>query len=76
MKNASTLEYVEDRDADVDFNIVMTGKGQFIELQGSGEEATFSRTQLNALVDLGVEGIATITNLQRAVLGDAWPFNQ
>ena len=68
------LEYVEDRDAEVDFNIVMTGRGQFIELQGSGEEATFSREQLNKLVDLGVEGIATITKMQQAALGGAWPF--
>src|SRR5205085_1752490 len=36
------LEYVEDRDAEVDFNVVMTGAGQFIEIQGTGEEATFS----------------------------------
>ena len=41
------LEYVEDRDAEVDLNLVMTGGGQFIEVQGTGEEATFSRSQLD-----------------------------
>src|SRR5262249_20756247 len=47
------LEYVEDRDADVDFNLVMTGGGRFIEVQGSGEEATFSHEELTKLIDLG-----------------------
>jgi ribonuclease PH len=68
------LEYVEDRDADVDLNLVMTGAGQFIEVQGSGEEATFSRTQLNALIDLGEGGIKTITAAQKKCLGKGWPF--
>src|SRR6266581_316833 len=47
------LEYVEDRDADVDLNLVMTGSGGFVEVQGSGEEATFTRKQLDRLVELG-----------------------
>src|SRR5207253_3141624 len=59
------LEYVEDRDADVDMNLVMTGSGRFIEVQGSGEEATFDRAQLDRLVDLGRRGIDTITAAQR-----------
>src|SRR5690349_4351656 len=46
------LAYVEDRDAEVDFNIVMTGRGQFVEVQGSGEESTFSPEQLTSLVAL------------------------
>lgn len=62
------LEYVEDRDAEVDFNVVMTGAGQFIEVQGTGEEATFSRGQLDALVDCAVGGIAEITRQQRLAL--------
>src|SRR5437899_1356000 len=45
------LEYTEDRDADVDLNLVMTGSGQFIEVQGSGEEATVTRAQLDRPVD-------------------------
>ena len=68
------LEYVEDRDADVDMNLVMTGSGKLIEAQASGEEATFTRKQLNALIDLGEAGIRSITAAQKAVLGNAWPF--
>jgi ribonuclease PH len=68
------LEYVEDRDADVDFNVVMTGRGQFIEVQGTGEEATFSRKQLDSLVELAAHGIAGITKLQKQALGKAWPI--
>ena len=68
------LEYVEDRDAEVDMNLVMTGKGQFIEVQGTGEEATYTRQQLNQLVDLGELGIAQITQLQKQALGSAWPL--
>ncbi|HUR52635.1 MAG TPA: ribonuclease PH [Gemmataceae bacterium] len=68
------LEYVEDRDADVDLNLVMTGSGKFIEVQGSGEEATFSRAQLNALIDLGEAGIRAITAGQKGALGAGWPF--
>jgi ribonuclease PH len=65
------LEYVEDRDADVDLNLVMTGTGQFVEVQGSGEEATFTRGQLDQLLDLGRQGIAAIIAAQQAALGPA-----
>jgi ribonuclease PH len=68
------LEYVEDRDAEVDANIVMTGTGKFIEVQGSGEEATFSRGELMKLLDLAARGVETITSVQKAALGKAWPF--
>ncbi|MCS7045896.1 MAG: ribonuclease PH [Gemmataceae bacterium] len=68
------LEYEEDRDADVDLNLVMTGSGRFIEVQGTGEEATFSREQLDRLLALGQSGIAAITKKQRAALASAWPF--
>lgn len=68
------LEYVEDRDADVDLNLVMTGDGKFIEVQGSGEEATFSRAQLERLIDLGESGIRAITAQQKKALGSGWPF--
>src|SRR5262249_32888693 len=63
------LDYLEDRDADVDFNVVMTGKGEFIEVQGTGEEATFSRGQLDRLVELAESGIRTIRELQNRALG-------
>jgi ribonuclease PH len=62
------LDYTEDKDADVDFNLVMTGTGQFIEVQGSGEEATFSRSQLDRLLKLGKLGIDAITAQQRKTL--------
>lgn len=68
------LEYIEDRDADVDLNLVMTGSGKFIEVQGSGEEATFSRAQLDKLIDLGETGIKAITAEQKKCLGSGWPF--
>lgn len=68
------LDYGEDKDADVDFNVVMTGAGQFVEVQGTGEEATFSRAQLDRLLNLGKHGIDAITARQREALGDGWPF--
>jgi ribonuclease PH len=67
------LDYSEDKDVDVDFNLVMTGAGQFIEVQGSGEEATFSRSQLDRLLKLGKLGIDAVTVLQRKTLGNLWP---
>jgi ribonuclease PH len=69
------LDYLEDRDADVDCNLVMTGRGQFIEVQGSGEEATFSRSQLDRMLKLGKLGIDAITERQRLALGANWPLD-
>jgi ribonuclease PH len=69
------LDYSEDRDADVDLNLVMTGSGQFIEVQGAGEEATFSRSQLDRLLKLGKLGIDGITAEQRRALGSHWPLD-
>jgi ribonuclease PH len=68
------LEYVEDRDAEVDMNLVMTGSGKFIEVQGAGEEATFTQEQLFRLIELGKHGIAEITRLQEISLGGSWPL--
>jgi len=68
------LEYVEDRDAEVDLNLVMTGSGKFIEVQGTGEEATFTRDELTTLLDLGSAGVKHITKLQKQALGKAWPI--
>lgn len=59
------LDYSEDIRADVDMNIVMTGRGRFVEVQGAGEEATFDRQQLLAMIGLGERGIAELTRLQR-----------
>ena len=69
------LEYVEDRDADVDLNLVMTGSGEFIEVQGSGEEATFSRSQLDRLLKLGKIGVDAITHQQKLAVGANWPLD-
>jgi ribonuclease PH len=68
------LEYVEDRDVDVDLNLVTTGSGQLIEVQGSGEEATFTRAQLDDLLELGHRGIEAIVAAQHAALGPEWPL--
>jgi ribonuclease PH len=68
------LEYWEDRDAEVDFNIVMTGAGQFVEVQGAGEESTFSRAQLDRLISLGEVGIHQVSVAQKAALGDRWAW--
>ncbi len=69
------LCYEEDRGAQVDFNLVMTGKGEYIEIQGTGEEATFSRNQLDALLKLGNLGVASITQQQKKALGSNWPLD-
>jgi ribonuclease PH len=62
------LNYVEDKDAEVDANIVMTGRGQFVELQSSGEEATFSGDQLQSLIALASKGLKELAALQTAFL--------
>jgi ribonuclease PH len=69
------LDYLEDRDADVDLNLVMTGSGDFVEVQAGGEEATFNQAQLQRLLDLGKEGIEAITAKQRQALGRNWPLD-
>ena len=63
------LDYTEDKDADVDLNLVMTGAGDIIEVQAGGEEATFRRDQLDRLLELGRLGIDAITRSQREALG-------
>jgi ribonuclease PH len=73
-KELLDLEYVEDRDAEVDLNLVMTGSGHFIEVQGTGEEATFSRSQLDRLLKLGKVGVDRITATQKKALGAQWPL--
>ncbi len=62
------LNYVEDKDAEVDANIVMTGRGQFVEVQGSGEETTFSGEQLQAMLGLAQSGLREIAAMQTAFL--------
>jgi ribonuclease PH len=62
------LCYAEDVAAEVDLNVVMTGAGDFVELQGTGEEATFSETQLQAMLALGRTGIRQLFAAQQAAL--------
>ena len=64
------LNYIEDSAAEVDMNVIMTGAGQFVELQGTGEEATFSRAELNELLDLAEAGIAQLIDIQKQALGE------
>jgi ribonuclease PH len=69
------LDYREDRDADVDLNLVMTGHGSFIEIQAGGEEAVFDRAQLDELLRLGKLGVDAVTAAQRRALGAEWPLD-
>ncbi|HTB64046.1 MAG TPA: ribonuclease PH [Opitutales bacterium] len=62
------LNYAEDKDAAVDANIVLTGAGRFVEIQSSGEEATFSSDELDSLVALARKGAAEITSAQQRAL--------
>ncbi len=72
---AVDLDYREDVAAAVDMNVVMTGGGQYVEVQGTGEEATFDDKQLAALLRLARGGIARLTDLQREALRKRWPFD-
>src|SRR4051812_1601243 len=63
------LNYEEDKAVSVDFNMVATEQGQFVELQGSGEEATFSQSELDTMLTLGAKAIGELIAAQREVLG-------
>ncbi len=62
------LEYIEDQAADVDLNVVGTGDGALVEVQGTGEGNTFTREELTQMVDLALAGIQELTAIQRATL--------
>jgi ribonuclease PH len=64
------LDYALDSRADVDMNVVMNAKGQFIEIQGTGEGGVFDRNQLDSLVDLAGKGIRKLIALQRKALSE------
>lgn len=68
------LDYERDVRADVDMNVVMTGGGKFIEIQGTGEEATFDDDELAALVKLAKQGISKLSEIQQSTLGSDWPW--
>lgn len=64
------LKYSEDSTAEVDMNIIMNAKGEFVEVQGTGEEATYTRAQLNELIDLAEGGIKEIIEIQNKIIGE------
>jgi ribonuclease PH len=68
------LDYQEDVAAAVDMNVVMTGEGRFVEVQGTGEEATFDQSEMDELLALATRGIRELTQHQRQALGKAWPW--
>ena len=72
---ALDLDYVEDSRADVDFNIVMTGAGQFVEVQGTAERGTFDDTQLADMMSLARIGLRGLFALQRDALAEKWPLD-
>ncbi len=62
------LDYIEDKDASVDMNVVMTAEGRFVEVQGAGEENTFGEEDLAQMLSLARKGIAELIASQRAVV--------
>ncbi|GAB2896727.1 ribonuclease PH [Neomicrococcus lactis] len=64
------LPYIEDVRAETDMNVVVTGSGTFVEVQGTAEGAPFDRDELNRLLDLAVSGTAELAQIQRETLGD------
>jgi ribonuclease PH len=64
------LDYIEDSDCDTDMNVVMTGSGGFVEIQGTAEGEPFARTTMNAMLDLAVHGIQQLSELQKQALAE------
>ena len=69
------LDYVEDSAAEVDTNVVMTGSGKFVEVQGTAEGQPFSRRLLDEQLSLAEAGIVRLTTIQRETLGSDWPLS-
>jgi len=65
------LDYIEDKNASVDFNVVMTENLEFVEIQGSGEESIFTGEQMTKMLDLARQGVTEITALQKQAILDA-----
>ena len=63
------LAYTEDSRAETDMNVVVTGRGLFVEVQGTAEAAPFDRTELNSLLDLALAGTISLTEFQKTSLG-------
>ena len=68
------LDYQEDSTAQVDMNVVMTGAGELVEVQGTGEGSTFSVKELDLLVKAARGALPQLTDIQKKALGRAWPF--
>lgn len=68
------LPYVEDSRAEVDFNVVMTGGGKYVEVQGTAEGEAFDRGLLDQQLALAETGIRKLTTIQQAALGELWPI--
>ena len=64
------LDYQLDSNADVDMNVVGLSNGQFVEIQGTGEESTYTREQFNSLMDSAEQGLRSLFQMQEAVLQD------
>lgn len=62
------LDYSEDSQAEIDMNLVMMGSGEFVEIQGTGEQLSFSRQRLNEMLDLGEKGLSHILEVQKAAV--------
>ena len=67
------LEYVEDSACDTDMNVVMTGAGHYVEVQGTAEGAAFTRREMDALLGLAEKGVSELVMLQRQALGLSKP---
>jgi ribonuclease PH len=66
------LNYAEDSQADVDMNLVMTGRGSLVEVQGTAERTPFSEHDLNRMMAISRKAIAQLTRLQKKSLGKSW----
>lgn len=69
------LKYSEDSAAEVDMNVIMNDKGEFIEVQGTGEEATYTRAELNTLLDMAEAGINKLLEIQSKTLHEEFQAN-
>ncbi len=67
------LCYTEDLAADVDMNVIMTDKGDFVEIQGTGEESVFSRSDLDSLLGLAHKGCMELIEIQKSIIGPVLP---
>jgi ribonuclease PH len=64
------LDYAQDVEAEVDMNVVMSGRGLLVEIQGTAERAPFTRAELDQLLDLAASGIAELHDLQRRAVAE------